>query len=386
MDVNLKLVPEFLAKQRDHHTPPELQHFFLDFQGYWEQLLWHQLTNSLDDFFKVPESGPQRLSVFKDFVLTFADKISKLKLVELGLAASQQCKDYSEALEFLQSLSQRVNKPDSQDAYVYATVEVARIKLCLEPQDLDGAREALDEAEKILDKFDSVESIVHASFYRVNSDYYSSKRDFHAYYKNALLYLACVQSTDLPVEKQQELAYNLSVAALLSEKIYNFGELLLHPILDSLLGTEHEWLRVLLFAYNTGDLGKYDALLGHFHKQVLFQEKQTFLRQKLCLSALTETVFRRAPHDRTLDFATIMRETGVPLEEVEYLLMKALSQGLVRGSIDQVAGIARISWVQPKVLDKSQIESMRQRLTEWDGSVSKLSEYMEKKMKEAVVA
>ena len=92
MDANLKVVPEFLAKQRDHHTPPELQHFFLDFQGYWEQLLWHQLTNSLDDFFKVPESGPQRLSVFKDFVLTFADKINKLKLVELGLAASQQCK------------------------------------------------------------------------------------------------------------------------------------------------------------------------------------------------------------------------------------------------------------------------------------------------------
>jgi 26S proteasome regulatory subunit N9 len=261
---------------------------------------------------------------------------------------------------------------------------VARIKLCLE--DLEGARAALDEAEKILDRFDSVESIVHASFYRVNSDYYSTKREFSAYYKNALLYLACVQSHELPQHKQCELAYNLSIAALLSEKIYNFGELLLHPILDSLLKTEHAWIREMLFAFNAGDLGKYNALLGHLDKQPLFKEKQQFLRQKLCLSALTEAVFRRPPHDRALSFDTITRETGVQADEVEYLLMKALSEGLIRGSIDQVAGVARISWVQPKVLDKTQIENMRQRLMEWDSSVSKLNEYMEEKLAETVAA
>lgn len=385
MEVDPKPVPEFLAQEREK-TPEDLQRFFFDFEEYWERRLWHQLTNSLDEFFKARESGPQRLDVFRNFVLTFADKINQLKLVELGLAASQQCKDYQEALEFLQTLTKKVNKPDSQDAYVYATVEVARIKLCLEPQDLDGARAALDEAEKILDKFDSVESIVHASFYRVNSDYYSTKREFSDYYKNALLYLACVQSNELPQLKQVELAYNLSIAALLSDKIYNFGELLMHPILDSLLNTEHDWLRELLFAFNTGDLGKYNSLIPQFSKQQLLQEAQVFLKQKLCLSALTEAVFRRPPHDRALSFDTIMEETGVPLEEVEYLLMKALSQGLLRGSIDQIAGIARISWVQPKVLDKKQIEGMRQRLAEWDASVSKLNGYMEAKLSETVAA
>jgi len=64
----------------------------------------------------------------------------------------------------------KVNQPASQDAYVYATVETARIKLYL--KDLEGARKALDEAEKILDRFDSVEPVVNASFYRVNADYY----------------------------------------------------------------------------------------------------------------------------------------------------------------------------------------------------------------------
>ncbi|KAI5806149.1 hypothetical protein EDC01DRAFT_638849 [Geopyxis carbonaria] len=392
MDIDAKPVPEFLAQERDEHTPAELQHFFLDFEDFWERRLWHQLTTSLDEFFKDADSAPQRLRLFENFVLSFSDKINQLKLVELGLASSQQCKDeagnpdYQQALEFLTKLTKRVNNPDSQDAYVYATVEVARIKLCLTPQDLAGARTALDEAEKILDGFDSVESIVHASFYRVNSDYYSTKREFFQYYKNALLYLACVQSTDLPLSKQQELAYNLSVAALLSEKIYNFGELLLHPILDSLVGTEHAWLRELLFAFNAGDLHRYNALAGNFAKQALFAEKEGFLRQKLCMSALTEAVFRRPPHDRTLSFATITAETGVGVDEVEYLLMKALSQGLIRGTIDQVAGAARISWVQPKVLDKGQIESMRLRLGEWDSSVSRLNHYMEQKLAEGVGA
>ncbi|TGZ80184.1 hypothetical protein EX30DRAFT_320506 [Ascodesmis nigricans] len=390
MEIDKKPVPEYLENERDNNTPVELQQFFLDFQEFWERRLWHQLTNSLDDFFKNPLSVPQRLSLFQNFVMQFADKINKLKLVEFGLAASQQCKDsqgnpdFKAALEFLEKLSEKVDEYESRDAYVYAITEVARIKLCLEPQDLDGARKALDTAQKILDGFDSVESIVHASFYRVNSDYYSTQREFFNYYKNALLYLACVQTTDLPLDKQQELAYNLSVAALLSEKIYNFGELLLHPILDSLKDTEYTWLRDLLFAFNAGDLSKFVGLQSHFHDQPLFKAKEAFLRQKLCMSALTEAVFKRPPHDRALTFDTITSETGVGLDEVEYLLMKALSLGLIRGSIDQIAGIARISWVQPKVLDKNQIENMRLRLTEWDASVGKLSNFMDERLKEGV--
>lgn len=57
--------------------------------------------------------------------------------------------------------------------------------------------------------------------------------------------------------------------------------------------------------------------------------------------------------------------------------MKALSLGLLRGSIDQVAEIARINWVQPKVLDSGQIDGMRVRLREWDSSVNQLGNWIE---------
>lgn len=78
--------------------------------------------------------------------------------------------DSQERLSFLNSVAAKVNNPKSQDAYVYAIVAVATVKL--ELQDLAGSRADLDKAEKILDHFDSVETIVHAAFYRVNADYY----------------------------------------------------------------------------------------------------------------------------------------------------------------------------------------------------------------------
>lgn len=78
--------------------------------------------------------------------------------------------DSQERLSFLEGVANKVNNPNSQDAYVYATVAVATVKL--ELQDLEGARNDLDKAEKILDGFDSVETIVHAAFYRVNAEYY----------------------------------------------------------------------------------------------------------------------------------------------------------------------------------------------------------------------
>lgn len=67
-------------------------------------------------------------------------------------------------------MANKVNNPNSQDAYVYATVAVATVKL--ELKDVQGARKELDKAEQILDSFDSVENIVHAAFYRVNAEYY----------------------------------------------------------------------------------------------------------------------------------------------------------------------------------------------------------------------
>lgn len=272
-------------------------------------------------------------------------------------------------------MASRVDKPASQDAHIYALTAVANTRLSLDQS--TEARKDLDKCESVLDTFDSVETEVHANFYWVSAIYFQSQHEFAKYYRTALLYLACIELSELPEQDRQRIAYDLSIAALVSENIYNFGELLLHPILDSLLDTQNAWLRDLLFAFNRGDLQAYDILQQHLDANSLLKEHQQFLYQKISLSALTQLVFSRPPQDRSMTFTTISQETKVQLDEIEHLIMKALSLGLLRGSIDQVAEVARITWVQPKVLDRNGIEGMRARLREWDGGVERLGNWIE---------
>lgn len=283
--------------------------------------------------------------------------------------------DDQERLSFLTTLADRVNKPASQDAYTYALTSVANVRLAL--KQIAEARKDLDKCESILDTFDSVETEVHANFYHVSASYYQHQHEFAKYYRTALLYLACVDLKDVTENDRQRIAYDLSIAALVSESIYNFGELLLHPILDSLTKTPHAWIRDLLFAFNRGDLYAYNILQQHLDANTLLKQHQQFLYQKISLAALTQLVFSRPPQDRSMTFSVISQETKVQPDEIEHLIMKALSLGLLRGSIDQVAEVARITWVQPKVLDRTGIEAMRTRLREWDGGVERLGNWIE---------
>lgn len=368
-------IADFLTEQRDD-APAEVQPAFLDFEDLWERKLWHQLTEKLLEFFSSKPSGGQRLQMYNKFILSFADKINQLKLVKLALAASFEIKDDEERAAFLEILQKRVNKPESEEAHTYATTELAGVYLRIDEE--PKAREHLDVAQATLDKFDFVEQIVHASFYRVNAEYYQAKSDFTSYYRNSLLFLACVDASELSTRERQQRAYNLALAALVSDQIYNFGELLLHPILDALKPPHTQaWLRDLLFAFNRGDLATFDRLSNNLSKNDILAQHKVFLYQKISLAALTELVFRRPPHDRAMTFQTISQETKVKPSEIEHLLMKALSLGLLRGTIDQVAEVARINWVQPKVLERSQIEGMRQRLKEWDSNVNDLGHWIE---------
>lgn len=194
MAMDIDTIPNLLGDQREQ-APEELQPYFIEFEDFWERKLWHELTHSLVGFFNEPQSAPQRIPLYENFIKSFAGKINQLKLVTLGLKAASQVKGWSacvssmthmlividpqERLKFISSLAEKVNKPASQDAYVHATVEAANIQLKL--GEYDAARKKLDECEKILDTFDSVETVVHAAFYGANAEYFkvSCNRAFH---------------------------------------------------------------------------------------------------------------------------------------------------------------------------------------------------------------
>lgn len=74
------------------------------------------------------------------------------------------------------------------------------------------------------------------------------------------------------------------------------------------------------------------------------------LRQKISLLCLMEMTFKRSATQRSISFENIASETELPLKEVELLIMKALALDLVKGEIDQVAGVVNMSWVSYTIL------------------------------------
>lgn len=71
-----------------------------------------------------------------------------------------------------------------------------------------------------------------------------------------------------------------------------------------------------------------------------------------------QLAFKKIPGSHQLSFAEISEAAKLPLIEVEFLIIKALALGLVKGHIDQVEENFNVSWVQPRVLSKDQVSWM----------------------------
>lgn len=361
----------------DDHVPQELRAYYESFRELRDQRLWYQLTLQVESFLRHPASQerPRHIDLYEHFIRTFARHINHLVLASMGVIVSRQYEHAADALAFLQRLATETDQPETQDAHVLLSMEAAHFQLLL--GDLSGTRAAMDRCAKLLDSFDAVEPVVHASFYRVCGNYHKAKAEYADYYRNYFLFLACIHvDAEMSKAEQVQCAHDLSISALLGDTIYNFGELLLHPILASLQGSEYAWLADLLFAFNAGDMGRFEALLPRLASEPMLQAHVPFLRQKLCLMALIESLFHRSMYDRTLPFTSLASETRIPVDEVEHLVMKALCLGLVRGSIDQVAQLVRITWVQPRVLDTDQMQALLRRLTDWSERVDRVATFV----------
>ncbi|KIY66145.1 hypothetical protein CYLTODRAFT_444888 [Cylindrobasidium torrendii FP15055 ss-10] len=345
-------------------TPPELHPFFESFKTLYTRKLWHQLTTKLFEFLEHPASPKFHVDLFEHFVRDFESKLNQLRLVQLAVKVSKQIDNPQQHLAFLTSLLARIDTDKSKEAHVLLLATIGHSKLVY--GDLEGTRTDMDKAWSVLDSLEGVDPRVNAAYYEVAANYYKAKADYAPYYRNSLLYLACVDpAVDMTLDERRSRAHDLALSAFLADTIYNFGELLMHPILDALDGTPQEWIKRLLFTFNEGSIGKFEALAPLFPQVPILQENYPFLRQKICLMALIESVFKRSADNRTMPFATIAEETRLPVEEVEHLVMKALSLKLIKGSLDQVDQKATISWVQPRVLSRQQIGGLASRLDDW---------------------
>ncbi|XP_076618608.1 regulatory particle non-ATPase 9 [Colletes latitarsis] len=366
--------------QNQNVADKELAAEWAQLEKLYNKKLWHQLTLKLETFVKNPAllKGDNLVQLYVNFLSTFENKINPLSLVEILAYVIQQFQDKEEAIKFLEKTEAKVKSSNE----AVALCKVLRGQILLDKlNNQEQTKKIIEEIEAMLDNADGI-TTVHGRFYLLASRLYRLQGKHAEYYRTALRYLGCIDLNSLSKQEQEQHAFFLGLAALLGEGVYNLGELLAHPVLQSLKGTPNSWLIDLLQAFNAGDIAALEKLKPQWSKVADLAAQELKLRQKISLLCLMEMTFKRQGNNRQLTFTEISQETRLPLGEVELLVMKALAQGLVRGAIDQVAGTVNMTWVQPRVLDRSQIAGMVQRLDGWCKDVSSMERLLESRASE----
>merc|ERR1712141_611837 len=303
---NMRDVAGYLNTQIENSASNgELNQLWRQAKDFHQRRLWHQLTNVLLSLVKRDElqKNDDLWQLYTNVIADFEIKLNPLSLVDICTPVVNRFEDAEEALQFLEKIGDKVKA--NTEAFVMTRVLVGRLQL---------------------------------SQFKVKGG--------HAdYYRAALRFLGCSELSDLTLEEQQSHAFHLSLAALLGKGIYNFGELLAHPVLQTLKGTPKEWLINLLVAFNAGDVKTYNNLRPQWTEQADLNGNQEILYEKLCLLVLMEMTFRRDANDRQITFFDVSQQTGLNEDKVELLVMKALSKGLVKGHIDQVEQTINLTWV-----------------------------------------
>jgi len=363
------------AEAADAAQKQGLAQIWQQIQDYHQRRHWHQLTTLMLELVARPElqSGEQLQELYTEAISDFESKLNPLSLVQICMPIVDQFKDNDEALQFVEKLGEKIKA--NPEAFALAKVLEGKIQLD-RYKNIEKTKNLVEELEELVNEIDRV-GFVHGQYYMLASRFYMNEGSHADYYRASLRYLGCTDLNTLSKDERKDQAFNLSLAALLGKDIFNFGELLAHPILDDLKGNNKEWIVRILIAFNSGDVRKFSDMKKEWEKQADLKNFEEQLYVKICLLALMEMTFQRSATDRSLSFRDIAQQTGMDEDKVELLVMKALAKGLVKGSIDQVAQVANLTWVQPRVLDREQLKTLVKKINEFTTSINFMENMIE---------
>ncbi|CAI8502131.1 unnamed protein product [Hanseniaspora opuntiae] len=386
----------------------ETESLYRDLTVLNDQKLWFQLTQKLevlffDDDFKTEITNKQKQLIFENFVEPIIKSLDDTKVTEffIYVLSNDTEKSLEEKVKLLNGLKTKLlelddKKVNQNDGYIkrinskiIIDCEMIQYKLELNRlnESVDILKDALDTLENPL--FENFVSI------RAKLAYYKSilklnkfNKEYNEYYYNSLLFISCYQKlledkyfnnalylkeTTLWVNFKPELYY----AILLADKIYHFNEIL-----------DNQWVNTESFANDSAQSDKLEALLEDVVGKHILEVNSTeyiksinellsltnetakeqllkFLIQKKALVNLLGLIFNENASKKSLTFSEISKKIQVEENEIELLLMKAMSLNLLQGKINQVDQLINITWIQPRVMTGKEIMVLRDNLVQW---------------------
>lgn len=407
MDIDTE-VSTVLATIRLESDNSELNNIIYQLEDFYERKLWHQLTQVLDQIYYTLDStiitSNLKNRLYNLFIKQFQLKLNPIKVVDYLLESFEN--DPKETLstlltlkkDFINDLKRSHNyrvtddvddnddneeeEEENQDeelkqliqddeAVIYVKLQIARYYLKL--HQLNKAEDILiDVAPKFESLNNNLNSKINSAYYLEKTEHAKILNNYNDYYSNGLLYLSSV--TNLTDEEKNKLRYELCIAALLGDKIYNFGELILHDIFQeisqpssSTTSSQYNWLYQLIINLNAGNVDNFNHWLSiAIKKAPILEQHQIFLKEKLTIMALLELV---SAHKK-LSFDIISEKTNTPIDQVELIIIKTMSLHLIEGYINQDQQYVVVSWIQPRILNLDQVKNLIQNVEHLSKNIS----------------
>lgn len=266
----------------------------------------------------------------------YPSRVYVLTELEAAIAFLNNFKSYSE------QLSQAANFVLDMNILLLKTYKLSCYGSCSEGVALlDEIKKELSAGETRLNLLPSgQDTIVPASFHKASAEFYRIHGPAASFYASALQYLSFTPLESLQPAEKHTFAVDIALAALVADNVYSFGDINAHPILQSLHGTPQAWLVSLLSSFQTGDIDLFNRTIAEnqaaFNSQAALTAAAPTMKEKISILAAMELALKRDSKKRSLTFSDLASTTQLPEDQVEWLMMRAMSLGLIKGTIDQV--------------------------------------------------
>lgn len=311
------------------------------------------------------------LLLFDSIVQNPSVNINPVILSRLAICASLRINTLQEQLEFLQKSIDSLH-----DKQAIILLDLQKAYCNFEGGELGKAGEILKEQWRNIEKLVDTEKFVYATYYRYTALFHLKQSEYALFYHYSLQFLAYVDRDNFSAKEREELCVNLGIAILVSEKIFNFSELLELEVFSVLKEGPNSWIYKLMETYNSGDVNQFNQDIQNFDNHItnieVLNKNRKILEEKIKIMAFTELIFSLHKDERVVEFQQVSDRTTLPLDMIEFMVLRAMSLELIKGQIDQVGQKVSITFIQPRVLDKQRIGMMRSKFETWQTSLTGL--------------
>ena len=234
---------------------PQLRNQISELKTYYNTKMWHQMTDCMvayvkESCFDSSGDGNELIVFYEKLVQKLNFRLNPIKYSLITIYCSRQFEAIEDSIKFLESAKERLK--GNTDALFLLEISQADKKLALGQH--HDCFEHLNEIRAKVNQIADVDAKVFSGLANVYGLYYKRKDDHENYYKSCLQYLAYTPSADMSEKEKKELSIKMGMSILLGKNVYNISELLDKEVINSLVGSDFEWLYHMMKTLGQGKI------------------------------------------------------------------------------------------------------------------------------------